>query len=122
MFHLPQYVRNASSARAIGNGAVAVCCAFVLLGAIHFGLASCGGYAWHKQAFFTVGAIVALAAVAMPSSLLPSTRAKAGLLFSLPLLFLVVEAAVAPFYPSAPPSLVAYMSTFVQALGYGPCR
>ncbi len=40
--------RHGRTMRRVGNAAVLVCACFVLLGAFYFGIASYGGYIWHK--------------------------------------------------------------------------
>jgi hypothetical protein len=106
----------------LGNGAVLLCGSFVLLGAFYFGLASCGGYLWHQQAFRGVTVALYLAALFLPSSLLPSLKYKLAFAVCLPLLFVVLESAVAPFYPGPPNSLSEYQANFLQSIEFGPCR
>ena len=107
--------------RLLGNLAVSLCCLVVLLGAAYFGLASCGGYVWHKRVFAYACCALCLAAVVLPSSLLSSIRSKIGFVLCLPLSFVLLESAVAPFYPVPPASLAEYASSFVRAVWYGPC-
>jgi len=107
---------------ALGNLVVLLCLGSVLLGALYFGIASCGGYIWHRHAFvgFSVG--MAIMAVAGSSTILPSLKVKIGFLIALPLLYVFVESAVAPFYPGPPSSPSEYWAAFTQAVQYGPCR
>ncbi len=105
----------------IGSAVVLVCACFVLLGAFYFGIASCGGYVWHKEAFRGVSITLYVAALACPKSLLPSIGRKVAFAIGLPLLFVLVESATAPFYPGPPSSLVEYGAIFLRALEFGPC-
>ncbi len=107
--------------RSVGNTAVLVCACFVLLGAFYFGIASCGGYVWHKEAFRVVSIALYVAALVCPSSLLPSMLRKLAFAIGLPLLFALIESATAPFYPGPPSSLADYGAIFLRALEYGPC-
>ena len=107
--------------RSVGNTAVLVCACFVLLGAFYFGIASCGGYVWLKEAFRVVSIALYVAALACPSSLLPSMVRKMAFAIGLPLLFVLVESATAPFYPGPPNSLAEYGAIFLRALEFGPC-
>jgi uncharacterized membrane protein (UPF0136 family) len=106
----------------LGNGVVLLCGVFVLLGALYFGLASCGGYAWHKQAFRGISVALYFAALLLPSSLLPSFKYRLAFAACLPLLYVVLEAALAAFYPGPPDSLSQYKKLFLEAMEYGPCR
>jgi len=105
-----------------GNAFVWAASSFVLVGAMFFGFASCGGYAWHKDAFRALAVVVAIVAVIVPSSLLRSIVRKAAFLVSLVVGFHLVEAAVAPFYPGPPESLRQYGALFLASLEFGPCR
>ncbi|KPF41870.1 hypothetical protein D621_21110 [beta proteobacterium AAP51] len=100
---------------------VLVCVCFVLLGAFYFGIASCGGYVWHKEAFRRVSITLYVAALACPSTLLPSLGRKVAFGIGLPLLFVLVESATAPFYPGPPTSIVEYGAIFLRAVEFGPC-
>ena len=106
----------------LGNGAVFLCTSFVLLGAVYFGLASCGGYLWHKQAFRVICVGLYLAALLLPSSWLPTLKLKLAFAVLLPLLFVALESGVAPFYPGPPNSLSEYTAIFIQSVKFGPCR
>ena len=45
------------------------------MGGVFFGLFSCGGYIWHRQAFFPIlGGLLALTCIAPPTSLRSATR------------------------------------------------
>jgi len=94
----------------------------VAFGAVYFGIASCGGYIWHRQAFGLLAAGLALAAVVLPSQVLQALGHKAIFLFVLAVGYFVIEVAVAPFYPGPPQSLSEFAGLFVQALEFGPCR
>lgn len=95
--------------------------AVVSIGAIWFGLMSCGGYAWHKTVFFGVASATAGAALLLPSKSLNSLRRKAVFFGTLVCGYYFVEAAVAPFYPSPPGSLTEYLGLFRISLERGPC-
>ena len=105
----------------LGNGVVLLCGFFVLLGAFYFGLASCGGYAWHKQVFRGVSVTLFIAVLLLPSSLLPSVKHKLAFSAAVPLLYVVLESAVSPFYPAPPNSLSEYKAFFLHAIAFGPC-
>ena len=107
--------------RSAGNTAVLACACFVLLGAFYFGIASCGGYIWHKDVFRVISIALYVAALACPSSLLPSMVRKMAFAIALPLLFVLVESATALFYPGPPNSLAEYGAYFLRALEFGPC-
>ena len=106
----------------LGNAAVLLCGSFVLLGALYFGVASCGGYLWHKQAFRGIAVALYIAALLLSSSLLPSLRHKLLFAACLPLLHAVLESAIAPFYPGPPNSISEYGAHFLQAIKFGPCN
>jgi hypothetical protein len=105
----------------VGNTAVLVCAFSVVLGAFYFGIASCGGYAWHKEAFRGASVALYFAALACPSTLLPSMARKLAFAIGLPLLFVIIESATAPLYPGPPSSFAEYGSFFLRALEFGPC-
>jgi hypothetical protein len=115
----PAFDRNAP--RWLGNSAVVLCAGTALLGAFYFGLASCGGLAWHQQTFRAVAIFLFLAALLLPSALLPSLKSKLAFGFVLPAAFAVLESSVAPFYPGPPQSFAQYGAYFLQAVWYGPC-
>lgn len=94
----------------------------VFVGALFFGFASCGGYAWYKQVFCVSVTVAAIAAVVVPSQLLPTITRKGTFLATLFFGFFLVEAAVAPFYPGPPDSLRQYEALFLESLEFGPCR
>jgi hypothetical protein len=106
----------------LGNTVVVLCCSFVLLGALYFGVASCGGYLWHKQAFRGIAIALYVAALLVSSSFLPSIKHKLLFAACLPLLHVVLESAVAPFYPAPPNSISEYGAYFLQAIEFGPCN
>lgn len=94
----------------------------VFVGAVFFGLASCGGYAWHKEVFRVSATVTAILAVVVPSPLLRTIVRKAVFLALVVIGFHFVEAAVAPFYPGPPESLSEYGTLFLESLEFGPCR
>jgi hypothetical protein len=91
------------------------------LGGLFFGLASCGGYAWHDRFFFWLLTSLVLAALLFPSRLLRSWPRR--LLFPLlvVLTYVLVEATAAPFYPFAPESTSEFIRVFKRTLIDGPC-
>ena len=105
-----------------GNAWVWIATSIVFLGAVFFGLASCGGYAWHKEAFRVSATVTVVLAVVVPSLLLRTIVRKAMFLAAVVIGFHVVEAAVAPFYPGPPESMSEYGALFLQSLEFGPCR
>jgi hypothetical protein len=76
---------------------------------------------WQREAFRGVSIALYVAALACPSSLLPSLVRKMAFAIGLPLLFVLVESAAAPFYPGPPNSLAEYGALFFRALEFGPC-
>jgi hypothetical protein len=104
-----------------GNGIVLLCTAFVTVGALFFGIASCGGYVWHKEFFRFAGFTLCLLAVSCPSTLLPGLRSKVLFALALPMGFVLLESAVAPFYPGPPASVAEYGLLFLHALQFDPC-
>ena len=118
---LPSDPHIALRSLVLGNALVLLCGLFVLLGAIYFCLASCGGYVWHKQVFYFSGIGFGFLALITSSSLLPSVRSKLVFALAVPLLFVVTESAVAPFYPGPPNTFHEFAIAFLQALEYGPC-
>lgn len=108
--------------RFMANAVVLAASVFVFAGAVFFGLASCGGYGWHRDFFRVFAVVAAIVAVVVPSSALGSISGKAVFLIGLVLGFHLVEAAVAPFYPAAPDSLREYGALFLQSLNLGACR
>ena len=113
--------RRRTTVQVTGNGIVLLCSAFVAVGALFFGIASCGGYVWHKEFFRFASFTLYLLAVSCPSTLLPSLHPKVLFALALPLGFVLVESAVAPFYPEAPASMAEYGALFLRALQFGPC-
>lgn len=98
-------------------GAVAI----AVLGGVFFGLFSCGGYAWHKEAFFWL--LVAAVAIA---TLFPLQRGlpvlwRVVIVLGVPVLFLAVRAATAPFYPVPPTSWSEFLQVFISTFEHGPC-
>ena len=105
-----------------GRLLVAVASCLVVVGAIYFGLFSCGGYAWHQSVFGGIALGVCVAAVAVPSRLLFSVRRKALFLLLLGAGYFAIESAVAPLYPSAPGSLAQYIQAVLHSAQVGPCN
>lgn len=99
----------------------AVAVLLAIAGGGYFGLFSCGGYIWHKQAFAVVLGLVTLAALMAPTSGSRSLFARAAVLPVVLLNFFVTQAVAASFYPAQPESWSAFFSLFWSALGGGPC-
>jgi hypothetical protein len=97
-------------------------CVWVLAGAVYFGLWSCGNHAWKSDLFRLMACALTLAAVAWPGRRLSTLSRR--LLFPLILwaAYVLLESAVAPFYPAMPVSWQDYVETFRAVLGAGPCR
>lgn len=108
---------NSVASNVLSWSAVAV----VLAGAVWFGLMSCGGYVWHKTLFYGVASAFAGAALLLPSKSLNSLSRKAVFFSILVGGYFLVEAAVAPLYPSLPGSVTGYVELFRISLGRGPC-
>jgi len=106
----------------LGTCAVALCVGFVLSGAAYFGLSSCGGYAWHKDLFGASSVLLYVLAIALPSAPLASAKRKALFAVALPVAYVLLESAIAPFYPGLPDSFRDYSKQFVSSLEFGPCR
>jgi hypothetical protein len=113
--------RAVAIARSIGTAALLLSAGFVLVAAVYFGLASCGGYVWHKEVLRAIGGILYLSVLLLPSSLLLSVKAKLIFALGFPATFVLLESAVAPFYPGPPQSLHEYTKLFIHALQFGPC-
>lgn len=103
------------------NAAVWFAGAVVLLGAVYFGIASCGGYRWHKVLFSTLATVLAFTAALLPGTPLNSLGRKAVFIAGLAIGYFFVEAMVAPFYPRPPETLREYGWLFLQSLEFGPC-
>lgn len=95
--------------------------ALALSGGCYFGLFSCGGDAWHEEAFFCV--LVALVVVALMSSRehRRPLLSRLFVLLGVPAVFAIAEAAAAPFYPAAPGSWQEFSRGFLSAFERGPC-
>ena len=119
--HVRPSIPRRVAVQAVGNGIVLLCSAFVVVGALFFGIASCGGYTWHKEVFHLASFTLFLLAVCCPSTLLRKPRSKLVFALALPLSFLLVESAVAPFYPGPPASITEYGALVLRALEFGPC-
>lgn len=92
-----------------------------VLGGVFFGLFSCGGSAWHKQAFFWLF----LAAIGI-AALLPIRRkhpvlSRIAVVLGAPTLFITAQAAATPFYPGPPASWSEFLQVFISALERGLC-
>jgi hypothetical protein len=92
-----------------------------VIGGVFFGLSSCGGYAWHKRAFFCALAALTLAALWFPVSVSRPLVARAGLIVVVCLGFFVVEAIAGAFYPGPPNSWSQFWAEFRLNLAHGPC-
>jgi hypothetical protein len=85
-----------------------------------FGLFSCGGYAWHWHAFLGVGAVMLIWAAVTPMK--ATAWHRLWPLVTAPVVFVLVQAAAAPFYPDAPQSVSEYGSRFAGAIQHGACH
>lgn len=94
---------------------------FAIFGGIYFGLFSCGGNAWHKQAFYAVLAAFTIVALVVPFSRTRPFLTRLGLVVGVESGFVLSQAVAAPFYPSAPESWSAFFRGFAWALEHGPC-
>lgn len=105
-----------------GTFIVVLSACVVVSGAAYFGLASCGGYGWHRGFFLAASVVLCSSALAMPGTPLASLKTKAAFAIGMPAIFVLLESAIAPFYPSAPESLLQYGKQFIEALEFGPCN
>ncbi|WIV98464.1 hypothetical protein [Kinneretia aquatilis] len=113
--------RSSATAELAGRTLVAAASCLMVVGAIYFGLFSCGGYAWHKTAFWFSLLGLCAASVLVPSRVLHSMPRKAAFLVLVGVGYLVIEAAVAPFYPSTPESLGQYIQAIGRFAQVGSC-
>lgn len=98
-------------------GAVSV----AVLGGVFFGLFSCGGYAWHKEAFFWLLVAVITIAALFPLHRKQPVLSRVAVVLGVPVLFLIVQTATAPFYPAPPASWSEFLQAFISTLERGPC-
>ena len=103
--------------------AMATIAALVLAvaGGIYFGIASCGGYVWHKQAYFAALVVVSLGGLAVPLSQSHRLLSRALLIVGVVVGYFLSQAIAAPFYPSVPESWSMFISAFLRVLVSGPC-
>jgi hypothetical protein len=92
-----------------------------VLGGIYFGLFSCGGYAWHKPAFFAALAAATLTALLVPLQRTRPVANRFGTVVAIGVAFLLTQAIAAPFYPAPPTSWAEFMRIFLHTLEQGPC-
>lgn len=92
---------SSSYARPPSNVLVWFAIGVVLVGAIYFGIASCGGYAWHKEFFRWLAIVSAVVALIAPSRMLGSLGRKAAFPAALFSGYLIVESAVALSIPAS---------------------
>lgn len=93
---------------------------FIASGAVYFGLASCGGYAWEKQLFRFAAPAIAIGAVTVPSNVLRSVGRKVAYLLAVVVGYFVIEAVGSTIYFGGG-NWHEYSRHFVQALEFGPC-
>lgn len=91
------------------------------IGGIYFGLFSCGGYIWHRQAFYIAFALVLSAFFIFPPPMLKKIPLRFIIITSIIAFFLVVRASASAFYPSAPASWPEFFKRLILGLKYGPC-
>jgi hypothetical protein len=88
-------------------------------GGVYFGIFACGGHAWVWNAFLIASTIVGLAVVLGFRRTRPAARlALVGLAV---VVFVLVEATAAPFYPSAPDSMQEFGERFIRTIERGAC-
>jgi hypothetical protein len=92
-----------------------------VLGGVYFGLFSCGGYAWHKPAFFVALVATTLAALLVPLQRPRPVASRLGIVVAVGVAFLLTQAIAAPFYPAPPASWGDFMRVFLHTLEQGPC-
>lgn len=110
-----------TSIRRISKVVIAVTVLLALLGGVFFGLYSCGGYVWHQQIFtITFGGSVCLS-VLLPSVVLRKFFTRITFSVVVVLLFLIVQAVAATFYPAPPGSWAKFSSSFLSHMEFGPC-
>lgn len=105
-----------------GDLLAGLACVWVALGASYFGLYSCGSHGWKHDAFRHASWVLTFAAVVLPGHVLGNWPRR--LLFPIALwaAYVLLESAVAPFYPAAPLTWREYVETFWSAMQHGPCR
>lgn len=104
-----------------GDVLASLACVWVATGAMYFGLWSCGNGTW-KADVFRVGAwLLTLTALALPGRWLSTVPRKLAFPVGLYATYVLVESAVAPFYPVAPTTWREYGDTFFMAAQHGPC-
>jgi hypothetical protein len=91
-----------------------------MLGGVYFGLFSCGGYVWHKQAFLTVFFGALLLVTALPPYSAKRIGARVLVVLGIVTVFAVTEATAACFYPDSPASWTQFRGEFVYHLENGP--
>ena len=89
-----------------------------ILGGGFLGLASCGGYAWHEQAFAALLVVLAVLIAAQGRSANRWVRIVLAL-GTFPT-FVLAQALSAPFYPSTPAASEYWQKVWI-AIQYGPC-
>ena len=92
-----------------------------ILGGIFFGLFSCGGYSWHRTAFYAFLGICTATALCFPASPGRPLMARIGLVLLIFLGYFTSRAVAAAFYPSAPGSWSEFFSRFASSWFYGAC-
>lgn len=109
------------AATLVGDVLMRACCLTALAGAFYFGLASCGNYAWHKTAFRGWVGMLYVLALMLPGRWRVRPGARVRFALGLPSSYVLLESAIAPFYPGVPDSIADYLVLFVTALEFGPC-
>lgn len=97
--------------------------AFVVaaLGGLHSVLFSCGGYVWHRHAFWAALFLITLVALLLPLRRRRPLASRTALVLGVPATYLLLEALAAPFYPGPPASWSEFLSVFLMTLERGPC-
>lgn len=91
-----------------------------VIGGVYFGLFSCGGYAWHKQAFLTVFFGALLLGTALPPYSVRRIGVRVLAFLGIVTAFAVTEATTACFYPDSPTSWIQFRGEFIYHLENGP--
>ena len=100
--------------------------AVATIGGAFFGLASCGGYAWHRPAFNLLEGALLVAAIVFPIAPHFPRASRVGVVLGACILFVVVQAAAWAYYIHSPGGTPSYWSELwgalrVQYLWSSPC-
>ncbi|MBV1775060.1 hypothetical protein KSF73_04955 [Burkholderiaceae bacterium DAT-1] len=90
-------------------------------GGAYFGQFSCGGAAVVGEIFGVLLLVITLSSSILGGGFLSTVPLRIGFFFIVQILFALMQAMSAPFYPAPPQSLAEYFSLFVDCLIHGPC-